>query len=310
MKKLLAVIASIAWFSYPAHADYLIRDGNNQIQTVKAFNCSGAICPLTVPSTPGGVAYSSGNPFYVAFPSAQPVTFSGTFPLPTGAATSANQLVPQTPVTPSPATATGGLLIGMQYNATQATFSDGQQGGVQGSSRGALFVTPGADLFPVQVNGASGQFSSIPTIQNAAYVLGNCVGGFQAVTVAAYNGQSGLITSFVAASASGVVQSLTIYLFDSNPSASTCTDRSTFTLNVADVGKLINNPTNSNITLLAPTGTADTFGSVDFTPPRPFVAGGSSASGVKTIYYAIVSNSPFTPGSTTDLHVRIASILN
>jgi hypothetical protein len=66
-----------------------------------------------------------------------------------------------TPITPNTATATKGALLGMQYNSTQATFTNGQQGAVQGSSRGAMYVAVGADGFNVtnagtfatQVNG-------------------------------------------------------------------------------------------------------------------------------------------------------------
>jgi hypothetical protein len=41
-----------------------------------------------------------------------------------------------TPITPATATATKGVLLGGQYNSTQATFTNGQQGAVQLSSRG------------------------------------------------------------------------------------------------------------------------------------------------------------------------------
>lgn len=58
------------------------------------------------------------------------------------------------PITPATATATKSALLGMQFNSTQATFTNGQQGSVQGSSRGALFVATGADTFNVTVNAA------------------------------------------------------------------------------------------------------------------------------------------------------------
>ena len=41
-----------------------------------------------------------------------------------------------------------------------------------------------------------------------------------------------------------------------------------------------------------------------------FTSGGSAASGVKTIYYAIVTGSIFTPASTTDLHTSTGVVLN
>lgn len=81
---------------------------------------------------------------------------SGTVSLPTGAATAANQTANQTPVAPAAATATKGALLAMQYNATQATFTNGQQGAVQGTARGALYVATGADPFTVRNTGAGG----------------------------------------------------------------------------------------------------------------------------------------------------------
>lgn len=157
--------------------------------------------------------------------------------------------------------------------------------------------------------GDAGQFAGNPTVQNAAYASGNCVGGFVAVTVADNNGESGFVTNFRVVSVGGGTEVLTVYLFDSNPSASTCTDKSTFTLNSADIDKMIAVPT-AMAALAAPTGTAVSVGSVDYTPPRPFVAGGSHASGVKTIYYALVAGGTFTPATTTDLHVRVGAALN
>jgi hypothetical protein len=79
---------------------------------------------------------------------------SGTISLPTGASTATNQTTTQTPITPATATATKGTLLGVQYNTTQATFTDGQQGSVQCTSRGALMVGTGSDTFNVTVNAA------------------------------------------------------------------------------------------------------------------------------------------------------------
>ena len=54
-----------------------------------------------------------------------------------------------TPITPATATATKGALLGGQYNSTQATFTNGQQGSVQLSARGAIMVNPGVETFNV-----------------------------------------------------------------------------------------------------------------------------------------------------------------
>lgn len=74
---------------------------------------------------------------------------SGTVSLPTGAATSAaqttmatNQTAVQGPVAPATATATKSELVGGQYNASTATWTDGQQGSIQLDSRGSLRISP------------------------------------------------------------------------------------------------------------------------------------------------------------------------
>lgn len=164
--------------------------------------------------------------------------------------------------------------------------------------------------FPQQVTtGRSTIGIDQPTVANSSHTSGQCVGGFRSVTVADYYGQSGFVVNFRVASESGVTPTLTIYLFDSNPSASTCTDAGTFTLANADLDKLIVAPTQTAITLAAPTGATQTFGSVDFAPPRVTVAGGKGTSGLKTIYYGIVTGTTFTPAAN-GLHIRAGVALN
>lgn len=189
----------------------------------------------------------------------------------------------------------------------------GTTNGVQINAGSAIIGNVGVDqTTPGTTNlvaaGFGQQVASTPTVQNASYVSGNCLGGFNAVTLTVNNGQSGFVTNFRVASVGGSIPAVTIYLFSANPSASTCTDKSTFTLNSADIDKIIVSPV--TVTLAAPTGTTVTFGAADFTPPRPFIAGGSTGSGVKTIYYALVSGTTFTPASTSDIHVRVGAVLN
>jgi hypothetical protein len=91
-----------------------------------------------------------------------------------------------TPVSPNTATATKADLLGMQYNSTQATFTNGQQGSVQGSSRGALFVAVGADGFAVTnagtfatqsaITAASGSIAA-GAVSAGAFVSGSVLSG-------------------------------------------------------------------------------------------------------------------------------------
>jgi hypothetical protein len=152
------------------------------------------------------------------------------------------------------------------------------------------------------------QTASTPTISTSNYTAGNCIGGFNAVTVTNSNGQTGFLTNFTVTNISGATPTLTVFIFDSQPTTSTCTDKSTFSISATDLDKLIATPT--AITLAAPTSvTSPSTASLDFTPPRPFVAGGSISSGVKTIYYGIVTTA-ITPTTTNGYHIRIGAALN
>jgi hypothetical protein len=74
----------------------------------------------------------------------------------------------QTPVAPATATATAGVLNGAQFNTTQPTFTNGQQGALLVSSRGELLVTTGID--PIAVGGQAAN-ASVP-VGNPVLVAG------------------------------------------------------------------------------------------------------------------------------------------
>lgn len=156
---------------------------------------------------------------------------------------------------------------------------------------------------PLLVRGTSVRVTKTLTVQNAAYVTGNCVGGFTSVTLARVNGGTGIINSVVVKSIGGTTSTLTVYLFDSNPSASTCTDKGSFLLNSADADKLIVSP--FAVTLAAPTGTNMTFAEVT-NMVRTFQA----ATGTRSVYVALVAGSSFTPATTSDLRVSIQAVLD
>jgi len=71
----------------------------------------------------------------------------------TSQGTAANQTAQQTPVTPATATATKGVLAGCQYNSTDVTFADGQQGAVHCDPKGAVRVVGGEVLTTGTVGG-------------------------------------------------------------------------------------------------------------------------------------------------------------
>jgi len=105
----------------------------------------------------------------------------------------------QTPVSPNTATATKGLLIGGQFNTTQETLTNGQQGQVALSARGALFVAVGADGFTISnssfgISGTLPAFAATPTFNlgtlNGAATAANqtsVIGPLAAATATATN---------------------------------------------------------------------------------------------------------------------------
>ena len=95
----------------------------------------------------------------------QPV--SATNPLPVSGTFTPSGTSPEfTPVAPATATAIKGVLQGIQYNSTQATFTDGQQGAAQATVRGAQIVATGADAFTVTGGGTAGTAATgVMTIQ-------------------------------------------------------------------------------------------------------------------------------------------------
>jgi hypothetical protein len=82
---------------------------------------------------------------------------NASLPLPTGASTATNQTATQAPVAPAAASATKSDLVGGQYNVTNPTFTDGQQGSLQVGLRGALnttLFTPDSNV-PITVMGTA-----------------------------------------------------------------------------------------------------------------------------------------------------------
>jgi hypothetical protein len=194
----------------------------------------------------------------------------------------------------------------VQAGASAFTATTPSSGLAIGFSDGSGNLQSPAPTNPLPV-GRANRVTSAPTVANASHTSGQCVGGFNAITVADNNGQTGNILTVDIASEGAVTPQVYVYLFSSNPSASTCTDNSTFTLNAADVSKMIAPP--QAVTFVSG-GATRTYASVSFTPPRAFIAGGSLSSGVKTIYYAIVNGtSSFTPNAN-GLTVTTGLVLN
>jgi hypothetical protein len=152
---------------------------------------------------------------------------------------------------------------------------------------------------PVFTGGYTDRQTSIPTVTNTAYTSGNCMGGFNSVTFQG-GGPLNFLNGVRVASQSGGTESVTVYVFDSNPASSTCTDRVAFALATADTDKLVMVP--FSLTLAAPTGATQSFASNPNLARIP-------ASGATALYYGLVSGTTFTnAGTTNDIHVEFQVI--
>jgi hypothetical protein len=148
-------------------------------------------------------------------------------------------------------------------------------------------TTPGTtNLVVMTQTGAN--VTVTPTIQNASYVSGNCMGGFQTVSLGSLQS---VLNQTMLSSKAGLVTAKQVYEFGANPTGSTCTDKGTFTLASADVPKLLTAP--FQITPATATGATATSGA------QTSQGLGIPAGGV--IYVAIVETTTETPATTSDL---------
>lgn len=146
----------------------------------------------------------------------------------------------------------------------------------------------------------------VPTVQNAAYSASNAIGGLQTVNFF-QNGFrfSGVIDIFSVYSKGGSTTALTFYIFDKIPTSSTCTDKSAFSLNAADVTKLAVAP--FTLTPAAIQGATVTSAQlVQATSVRNIDAPDKTPN----LYVCIVVGATVTPASTTDLVVKFAGALD
>ena len=140
-----------------------------------------------------------------------------------------------------------------------------------------------------------------PTVQLAAYASGNSLGGLQTIPVFQQNGQyQGTLYGVSIANANAATATVTVYLFDTLPTATTCTDKAAFVLGAADVPKLAVAP--FTLTPAAPTGTTRTFAQLAMIAS---VLNKDSAPRTPNLYACLIVGGAVTPVSTTDYTLKI-----
>jgi hypothetical protein len=138
-----------------------------------------------------------------------------------------------------------------------------------------------------------------PVVQNAAYSSGNAMGGLQAVGLGK---STGIFNGFMIASKGGSTTAMTIYIFDTNPSASTSTDKTAFVLGAADVAKLAITPFTLTPAVVG-TGTTATVASYF----QALSIRNQDQPVQNLAYVCVVANGAVTPATTSDLVAKFAT---
>lgn len=170
---------------------------------------------------------------------------------------------------------------------------------ILGACFALLSTAAGAQQF-----GLDKSVSFTPTVQNAAYASGNAMGGLQTIAFFSITG-TGIFDQFLITSKGGSTIAMTLYIFDTNPTGSTCTDKSAFSLATADVSKLAMAPfvlTPAVVgvgvtTTLAQLSQIGSIGNHD-SPQAP------------NLYICIVAGGTVTPASTSDLSAKISGVVD
>lgn len=143
------------------------------------------------------------------------------------------------------------------------------------------------------------------TVTVAAYSAGYSEGGLLTVPVARTAGGTGLVDLISLRNANGATNQVYVYLYDKNPSTSTCTDHTTFSETAADAVYRIVPPI--SLTLGGAPGAWDTKTTASL---QNAVMNFKNQDGTPTIniYACIVTAASVTPGTTGDLDMTIGGI--
>jgi hypothetical protein len=143
------------------------------------------------------------------------------------------------------------------------------------------------------------------TLQNAAYIAGNCLGGIQPVSIFRSTTQaSATLAQIMAGWASGQTTGIVVYAFSKNPTNSTFTDRNAVVLDKNDAEYLITPP--FTLTPVALAGATEAFASSAISLPVK----NADTTTTTNIYIAFVAAAAITPtsGQLTDLFGSVSGV--
>jgi hypothetical protein len=156
-------------------------------------------------------------------------------------------------------------------------------------------------------NGNVGGFefavSNTPAVAAGAHASGQSVGGLQTIAAFRTAGGTGILNNISVWSKGGATAPLTLYIFNANPTGTTCIDNGAFVLGAADISKLI--ATTPPVLTPAVVGVGTTATSASQQLPVNVVNGDST---VNLYVCAVVGGSGMTPASTSDLIFKFAGV--
>ena len=153
------------------------------------------------------------------------------------------------------------------------------------------------------VGGYEFNTSVLPTVQNAAYAAGQSLGGLQTISIGSTNGLSGILTQIRVASKGGSTVGMVAYVWDKNPTNTTCTDKTNFVASQTDDQRLINVPI-----LLSPALSVSAQDTSTRAQQGNLTANFVNSSSNTDLYLCLLANAAVTPATTTDLRINIQGI--
>lgn len=151
------------------------------------------------------------------------------------------------------------------------------------------------------VGGLEFSVGAIPTVQNAAYTAGQSLGGLQTISISRTSNVTGVLQQIGIESKGGSTVAVVIYVWDTNPAGTTCTDKTNFVVSQADNQHLITGkPIVLNPATVAAGQDTHTYASTG-----SLNANFANGSGNTNLYVCVLANAPVTPASTTDYRVQL-----
>lgn len=155
-----------------------------------------------------------------------------------------------------------------------------------------------------KVGGYEFNVGTIPTVQNGSYTAGQSLGGLQTVSVASTNSITGILDQIGYASKGGSTFAVVIYVWDTNPSGTTCTDKTNFVVSATDNQHLVGGAP----ILLTPAVVVSGQDTETYAAATNLTGNFTNGSTNTNLYVCILANATGTPGSTTDIRFNIQGI--